>query len=181
MKSEAEKYLRDHEGSYDRILLDAPCSAEGRISTKNEKTYGFWSLQNIEKKSELQYTLLEASVRRLAPNGILLYSTCTFAPEENEAVISRILASDPSLALIPLTESIPDSIPHIPGIQTFQGKIFSEDIEKTVRILPSRYTEGFYMAKIQKRIFTQSMFPDLNGKQRQRHGVRRFRSRNDRR
>ena len=39
---------------FDRILLDAPCSAEGRISLDNEKTYGFWSLDNIQKKSELQ-------------------------------------------------------------------------------------------------------------------------------
>ena len=50
---------------FDRILLDAPCSAEGRISLENEKTYGFWSLENIQKKSELQAELLELAFSRL--------------------------------------------------------------------------------------------------------------------
>lgn len=46
---------------FDRILLDVPCSAEGRISLDNEKTYGFWSLDNIIRKSELQGELLKVS------------------------------------------------------------------------------------------------------------------------
>jgi 16S rRNA C967 or C1407 C5-methylase (RsmB/RsmF family) len=50
---------------FDKILLDAPCSAEGRISLKNEKSYGFWSLENIKKKSDLQYELLTLAVGKL--------------------------------------------------------------------------------------------------------------------
>jgi 16S rRNA C967 or C1407 C5-methylase (RsmB/RsmF family) len=50
---------------FDRILLDAPCSAEGRISLDNEKTYGFWSLDNIIRKAELQKELLEVAFDRL--------------------------------------------------------------------------------------------------------------------
>lgn len=69
---------------FDRILLDAPCSAEGRIALNNEKTYGFWSLDNIIKKAELQSELLKMSFARLAVGGTLIYSTCTLAPEENE-------------------------------------------------------------------------------------------------
>ena len=51
---------------FDRILLDAPCSAEGRISLDNEKTYGFWSLDNIIKKAELQKELIEVAFARLS-------------------------------------------------------------------------------------------------------------------
>ncbi len=69
---------------FDRILLDVPCSAEGRIALDNEKTYGFWSLDNILKKSELQSQLLQVSWDHLKSGGTLVYSTCTFAPEENE-------------------------------------------------------------------------------------------------
>lgn len=69
---------------WDRILIDAPCSAEGRISLANEKTYGFWSLENIQKKAELQYSLLSLAYESLQRGGVLVYSTCTLAPEENE-------------------------------------------------------------------------------------------------
>lgn len=51
--------------TFDRILLDAPCSAEGRISLENEKTYGFWSLDNIAKKSVLQSELLALAFSKL--------------------------------------------------------------------------------------------------------------------
>ena len=50
---------------FDRILIDAPCSAEGRIDLSNEKTYGFWTLENIEKKASLQYELLSLAVKKL--------------------------------------------------------------------------------------------------------------------
>jgi 16S rRNA C967 or C1407 C5-methylase (RsmB/RsmF family) len=77
---------------FDRILLDAPCSAEGRISLDNEKTYGFWSLDNIIKKAELQTELIEVAFDRLITGGTLIYSTCTLAPEENEGVVFDFLA-----------------------------------------------------------------------------------------
>jgi 16S rRNA (cytosine1407-C5)-methyltransferase len=69
---------------FDAILLDAPCSAEGRIHIPNEKSYGFWTLENITKKAEMQYDLLSNAVKLLNKGGTLVYSTCTLAPEENE-------------------------------------------------------------------------------------------------
>jgi 16S rRNA C967 or C1407 C5-methylase (RsmB/RsmF family) len=69
---------------FDLILLDAPCSAEGRIHIPNEKSYGFWTLENITKKAEMQYDLLSNAVKVLNKGGTLVYSTCTLAPEENE-------------------------------------------------------------------------------------------------
>jgi 16S rRNA C967 or C1407 C5-methylase (RsmB/RsmF family) len=50
---------------FSKILLDAQCSAEGRISLSNDKTYGFWSLENIKKKAEVQYDLLSRAITRL--------------------------------------------------------------------------------------------------------------------
>ena len=66
---EAKKYLLslDSDFVFDSILLDAPCSAEGRISIQNEKSYGFWSLENITKKSELQSELLSLAFYHLKP------------------------------------------------------------------------------------------------------------------
>ena len=95
IKMDARHFLSDTGGNivvvddtsdieFARILLDAPCSAEGRIALDNEKTYGFWSLDNILDKAKLQRELLEASFSRLVVGGTLVYSTCTLAPEENE-------------------------------------------------------------------------------------------------
>jgi len=66
---EAKKYLLslDSNTLFDAILLDAPCSAEGRILLENEKSYGFWSLENIAKKSELQSELLALAFHHLKP------------------------------------------------------------------------------------------------------------------
>lgn len=65
---ENDQYAQDSEKKipeFDRILLDAPCSAEGRINTTNEKSYGFWTLENITKKAELQYELLSMALENL--------------------------------------------------------------------------------------------------------------------
>jgi 16S rRNA C967 or C1407 C5-methylase (RsmB/RsmF family) len=84
MKMDARKYFDESTTEFNKILLDAPCSAEGRIFLPNEKSYGFWSLENITKKAELQYELLSNAVKILRTGGTLVYSTCTLAPEENE-------------------------------------------------------------------------------------------------
>lgn len=83
-KIDARKYLDETPGEFDRILLDAPCSAEGRILIANEKSYGFWSLENTKKKAELQYELFSNAIKLLKSGGTFVYSTCTLAPEENE-------------------------------------------------------------------------------------------------
>lgn len=83
-KTEARKFLNDTEEEFDAILLDVPCSAEGRISLEDEKTFGFFSIDNIQKKAELQKDLIATAFLRLKRGGRLVYSTCTLAPEENE-------------------------------------------------------------------------------------------------
>lgn len=152
VKMDAVKYLEKDEETYDKILLDVPCSAEGRISLQNEKSYGFWSLENIQKKAELQYSLLIGAWKRLKKWGTLVYSTCTLAPEENEAIISRFLSDSPDSIL----KTIDIWLCHKPwwkeGIQEFSGDMYSREIKKAVRILPSSETEGFFLTKIQKQL-----------------------------
>lgn len=136
---------------FDRILLDAPCSAEGRIASSNEKTYGFWSLDNIVKKSELQSELLQVSWDHLRVGGIIVYSTCTLAPEENEWVITDFLFSHDDASI----ESIDIGLSGRPwwthGLSSFgRNTEYSPELAKAVRILPSDETEGFFMVKIRK-------------------------------
>ncbi len=150
-KLDARHYFdRTADETFDRILLDAPCSAEGRISLANEKTYGFWSLENIQKKAELQYELLTLAFAALKKWGTLVYSTCTLAPEENEWVISDFLEETPSAALEIIDIGLSDKPWWKSGIEKFGKTEYSQELQKAVRILPGAETEGFFMVKIVK-------------------------------
>lgn len=75
---------------FDRILVDAPCSGEGMFR-KNEAACGEWSPENVVMCAERQSGILDCAAAMLRPGGRLVYSTCTFAPEENEGSIERFL------------------------------------------------------------------------------------------
>lgn len=132
------------------ILLDVPCSAEGRIYMGNDKTYGFWTLENIKKKAQTQYDLLSRAIARLEKKGVLVYSTCTLAPEENEGVLSRILSENPHITLEAIDIGLGTKSWWKEGITSFGSHEYSEEMKKAVRILPSDETEGFFIAKILK-------------------------------
>jgi 16S rRNA C967 or C1407 C5-methylase (RsmB/RsmF family) len=136
---------------FDHILLDVPCSAEGRITLDNEKTYGFWSLDNIMKKSELQSELLAVAWDHLKIGGTLVYSTCTLAPEENEGVIADFLLSHDDAIVEDIDIGLSDRSWWTPGLASFGKNTYYPDIlAKSVRILPSNDTEGFFVVKIRK-------------------------------
>ena len=79
---------------FDRIVVDAPCSGEGMFR-KEEESLLNWSMENVYKCAARQEEILEEAASMLRPGGTLIYSTCTFAPEENEAVIFHFLADHP--------------------------------------------------------------------------------------
>jgi len=81
-------------GFFDKILVDAPCSGEGMFR-KNEAACGEWSPENVSLCAARQDEILESAAKLLRPGGRLVYSTCTFAPEENEGSVSRFLAKHP--------------------------------------------------------------------------------------
>jgi NOL1/NOP2/sun family putative RNA methylase len=149
-KTDARNYLDSTSTKFDRILIDAPCSAEGRIHLDNEKSYGFWSLDNIAKKAALQQSLLSLAYAHLSRGGTLVYSTCTLAPEENEGVISDFLAAHADATLMPIDLGLSDAKWWKCGLTEFGATRYDEEISHTVRILPSGETEGFYMARIKK-------------------------------
>jgi NOL1/NOP2/sun family putative RNA methylase len=89
--NETPEALADHFGAYfDRVLLDAPCSGEGMFR-KDAGARADWSLGMIRGCAIRQSAILRVAAKLIRPGGFLLYSTCTFAPEENEAVIEGLL------------------------------------------------------------------------------------------
>lgn len=138
--------LAEHfEGYFDRILVDAPCSGEGMFR-KNGEAKEEWSLQNVQMCAKRQDEVLLYAARMLAPGGRLVYSTCTFAPEENEGSISRFLKNRPDFSIVPVEKT--------PGMDSGNPQ-WVEDaacgIEETIRLWPHKIKgEGHYVAVLQK-------------------------------
>ncbi|SET01777.1 RsmB/NOP family class I SAM-dependent RNA methyltransferase [Paenibacillus sp. NFR01] len=86
---------------FDRILIDAPCSGEGMFR-KDEDMTKQWEPQTPEKYADMQRDILREAARALKPGGLLVYSTCTFAVEENEGSIAAFLAAHPDFAPMPI-------------------------------------------------------------------------------
>ena len=130
---------------YDRVLLDAPCS--GNLASDKE-----WlekrTVQGIKENVVLQQRLLSHAIKVCAPGGVIVYSTCSLEPEENEEVITNALNKHKNISL----EQVETSI-GVPGLQMFKNKIFHPDIKKTKRCWPDvEPTQGFFIAKIRKNI-----------------------------
>jgi tRNA (cytosine49-C5)-methyltransferase len=135
---------------FDRVLLDAPCSGEGLISPKSEKDMNYWSLAHIKRMQQLQKKSILQAWKLVRPGGVLVYSTCTIAPEENELVIDYLLERSNAL-LTPVDIRIKASIP---PIQNWKNKQLKHDLSACLRISPSDDFEAFFLAKLTKPLQT---------------------------
>ena len=84
-------------GFFDRVLVDAPCSGEGMFR-KEEAAVTDWSQETVEMCAARQAEILDNAAKLLKPGGRLVYSTCTFAPEEDEEAVAAFLARHPEFA-----------------------------------------------------------------------------------
>ena len=97
--NETPKRLADkYEGYFDRVLIDAPCSGEGMFR-KEEAAVTDWSQETVEMCARRQREILREGGRLVRPGGRLVYSTCTFAPEENEQAITAFLQENPEFSM----------------------------------------------------------------------------------
>ncbi|MFH1327083.1 MAG: RsmB/NOP family class I SAM-dependent RNA methyltransferase [archaeon] len=142
------KRLKKAGFQFDKILVDAPCSGEGTLRS-SFKTYAMWNIKTVKALPRIQKQLLESVLEILKPNGTIVYSTCTHAPEENEEVINYILKKYKNQIQIELI-SLP--ITCRPGIQSWESSKYDDQIKKTCRVYPQdNNTEGFFLAKLKKK------------------------------
>jgi len=138
--------MKKNNFQFDRILVDAPCSGEGTLRS-SPKTYLMWNIKTIKNLPKIQKSLIASALEILEPKGILVYSTCTHAPEENEGVVDKILKEFPNIKL----EKINLPIKYREGITNWEDKQFSNEVKKCARVYPhDNNTEGFFIAKIRK-------------------------------
>ena len=134
-------------GTCDRVLVDAPCSSEGTIR-KSPQALAHWSVAAIERFPSIQKRLILAGYLALRPGGQMVYSTCTVAPEENEAVVAHLLSKQPEAEV---GEAQLPGLMMRPGLLEWGREQFPEAVGRCRRILPQdNDTESFFVALIRK-------------------------------
>ncbi|MFW9941301.1 MAG: RsmB/NOP family class I SAM-dependent RNA methyltransferase [Candidatus Thorarchaeota archaeon] len=129
-----------------KILLDAPCTGEGLIRQdplrkKSRK------MRDIEKMASIQKKLLKVGLNSLEPNGELLYSTCSIAPEENELVVHEVLEEENDFEI----SKIPN-IFGVSGLTEVYGKYLRGDLKNSQRLYPHIHnTIGFYLCLLKRK------------------------------
>lgn len=133
---------------FDKILVDAPCSMEGRICCSNPDSYTDWSPRKNKELSNLQKWLLRSAITCTKVGGTIVYSTCAMDPMENEEVVDWALKKMPGVA-----EILPVQIVNLttdPGLTLWEKKTYSPELAKTSRIYPTDTMEGFFICKLKK-------------------------------
>ena len=133
---------------FDRVLVDAPCSCEGTVR-KHPSSACRTGEAARRSLADLQRKLLSRAVDACRPGGRIVYATCTFAPEENEAVVSDVLrARNGDCRLLPLEIR---ALPHSPGVTRWAGTSFHPDLRHAIRVWPHHGdTGGFFCAVLER-------------------------------
>ena len=139
---------------FDKILVDAPCSGEGMFR-KQPAIMKNWEQYGSQYYRDLQNQILPQAIRMLRPGGMLLYSTCTFAPNEDEETVSYILSKFPDMELVPVIPAGREDDYRGYGFLTGRPDWMIEplpDVVKCARLFPHRLEgEGHFVALFRKK------------------------------
>lgn len=155
--SESPAKLAERFGGYfDKILVDAPCSGEGMFR-KSPAIMKNWEQYGTDYYSELQKQILPEAIKMLRPGGMLLYSTCTFSPKEDEKMVQFVLDHFPQMELLP---ALPAQFPGNISYHGFcsgrpdwvEGGNYREELTNTLRLWPHKIPgEGHFIALFHKK------------------------------
>lgn len=124
--------------SFDQILLDAPCSGSGTLSTSDENVEKYFTEKLIEKSAKSQLALLKKAIKILKKGQEMVYSTCSILSKENEDIVLKVM-SENNLEIVPIEFEGIEELPLLPS-----------KIKGTLVVSPNELYEGFYIAKIRK-------------------------------
>lgn len=129
----------DNYFSFDKILLDAPCSGSGTLDIENEKLERIFTEELINRSVKTQYELLKKAISILKAGYEMVYSTCSILEEENEKNIEKILTNQ-NVEVVPINEEF------------FEGAtLLPSKIKGTIVVEPNELYEGFFIAKLRKK------------------------------
>lgn len=124
--------------SFDKILLDAPCSGSGTININNEKLGNIFTEELINRSVKTQYELLKKAISILKSGHEIVYSTCSILEEENEKNIEKILKNN-NIEIVPIDENL-----------FKEANLLPPKIKGTIIVAPNELYEGFFIAKLRK-------------------------------
>lgn len=159
--------------SFDRILLDAPCTGSGTLVSSNHRSLKGFSEQLLQKCARSQRALLDRALTVLKPGGELVYSTCSVLPQENEDAVTWALAKHGNCKIVPLdgtkledeaetaaadeaaetgadAQDEAETNPVTEAVLAGELPLLANGLAGTLTIAPTRDYEGFYLAKIKK-------------------------------
>ena len=139
---EEKEYGKLYPTKFDKVLLDAPCSGEGRFIGSEAKTYRNWSERTVKDLVKVQKKLFKSAYEALKDNGIMVYSTCTLNKEENEEILNWAI-ENLGVKLLDIEFDIKDKLP-------IYSDNLDKNIQKAIKILPTKSQEGFFIAKLIK-------------------------------
>jgi NOL1/NOP2/sun family putative RNA methylase len=140
-----ERLAERFQGYFDKILVDAPCSGEGMFR-KDEEAIRFWDQEHVASCAKQQQSILDSAYKMLKTDGIIVYSTCTFSPEENEQTIEAFLDKYADVELLPIEkrDGIEDGRPE-------WSNTGNEKLREAARLWPHKVQgEGHFVAKMKK-------------------------------
>ena len=125
--------------SFDKVLLDAPCSGSGTLNTNDENLEKYFTTELIQRSQKTQFELLQKAINVLKPGNEMVYSTCSILQEENEENIQKYIKKG-LVEIVPINLKQYEEIPKLPT-----------KIEGTMCICPDELYEGFFVAKLRKK------------------------------
>ncbi|WUR04279.1 NOL1/NOP2/sun family protein [Vairimorpha necatrix] len=140
---------------FDRVLCDVPCSGDG-TARKNPTILTNWKLNSAIGLSNLQYRILKHSLKFIKDTGLVIYSTCSLNPIENECIINKII-NEEDLEIIDLRENIDERISKEFVFRDGMTEIkeygvFNEELKKCIRVYPhDNNTGGFFITGLRKK------------------------------
>lgn len=147
------------EGFFDKVLVDAPCSGEGMFRKDKEAIYE-WSVEHSLSCAERQKAIIHSAAAAVKPGGVMVYSTCTFSPDENEGVVRHFLKEHPEFELIDTG-----------------CRFGTPTLERAIRVYPFHGGEGHFVAKFRKtkgKQYKGKMFSYFEPPKEERVAIERF-------
>jgi len=124
--------------SFDKILLDAPCSGSGTLNSNDKNLSKYFTEELINRSIKTQKDLFKKAINVTKKNGEIIYSTCSILKEENEMALKEVLKRG-NIEIVPIDKNEFGDIPLLPV-----------DIEGTICVCPTELYEGFFVAKLKK-------------------------------
>ena len=124
--------------SFDQILLDSPCSGSGTININENNLNEYFTTELVERSKKLQIALIKKAIKIFTSGQEMVYSTCSILKEENEDIIRKVL--NEGIEIVPIEFDGKETLPQL-----------STTIKGTLCICPTKYYEGFFIAKLRKK------------------------------